>query len=300
MLAWLFARSTNRAFQMRIEDIDTARDQGAATQQLADLAALGIDWDGEVVIQSQQRAAHEAALDKLQHAELTYECYCTRREIAEATSAPHQSHPGQAGAQEGGQAVTQPGAYAGTCIKLTEAEREKARAQITPRKPAIRVRVPEHLREIAFEDVVMGRITGHVDDFVLQRGDGAIAYNLAVVVDDAAMGVDQVVRGDDLAMSTPRHIALQRLLGVPTPEYAHVPLVLGPTGARLAKRDGSVTLADLATEGVSAAQVRSTLAHSLALAAQDEPVDMAELLRRFDPAALPKDAWVYAGWRSAV
>lgn len=280
MLAWLFARSTGRRFLMRIEDLDRARDAGAAERQLADLAALGLDWDGEPVRQTERAAEHEAAIARLDAAGLVYECTCTRREIAEAPTAPHDP----------------PGAYPGTCRDRDEAERAAAREAILPRLPALRLRVPEAEREQAFDDLLLGRVSGAGDDLVLRRGDGAIAYNLAVVVDDAAMGVDQVVRGDDLASSTPRQVLLQRLLGLPAPpamEYAHVPLVLGPTGARLAKRDGAVTLSDLAAAGVEPARVRSLLAASLGLAAPAERVGMAELLARFDPAALPREPWVW-------
>lgn len=142
----------------------------------------------------------------------------------------------------------------------------------------------------------MGRVTGVVDDLVLRRGDGAVAYNLAVVVDDASMGVDQVVRGDDLASSTPRQIVLQRLLGLPAPpavEYAHVPLVLGPSGARLAKRDGAVTLRELQAHGIGVERVRSRLAESLALASPGESVSTERLLTRFDPDLLPREPWVW-------
>ncbi len=277
MLAWLFARSSGRAFLIRIEDLDRARDAGAADRQLADLAALGLDWDAPPVLQSERAADHAAAIARLDAAGLVYECTCTRREILEAPSAPH----------------APPGAYPGTCRDRTPAERAAARAAIAPRLPALRLRAPAGPRETHFSDRMLGTVTGTVDDLVLRRGDGAVAYNLAVVVDDAAMGVDQVVRGDDLASSTPRQILLQQLLGLPTPEYAHVPLVLGPTGARLAKRDGAVTLADLAREGVDAAAVRAQLAVSLGLATPGERPDMALLLTRFDPAALPSEPWVW-------
>jgi len=284
LLAWLFARSTGRRFFMRIEDVDRGRDAGAAAQQLTDLAALGINWDGDVVTQTDRRDAHEAAIHALAAQGLVYECYCSRREIAEAPSAAH----GVAGA------------YPGTCRDLTDEERVSARQRIAPRQPALRLRTPADLHTRSFTDLLLGEVTGPVDDFVLQRGDGAIAYNLAVVVDDADMGVDQVVRGDDLADSTPRQLLLQQLLGLPTPEYAHVPLVFGPSGARLAKRDGAVTLADLAAAGHSAADVLSLLAESLRLAAPGEHVSAEELLDRFDIAKLPKEPWVYGGWPSAT
>ena len=277
LLAWLFARSTGRRFLMRVEDVDRGRDAGAASSQLADLAAIGIDWDGNVVFQTTRRHAHEAAISSLAERGLVYECFCSRREIAEAPSAAH----------------APPGAYPGTCRDLTEAERVSARARIAPRQPALRLRAPAGLHELRFDDVLLGQVLGAIDDFVLQRGDGAIAYNLAVVVDDADMGVDQVVRGSDLASSTPRQMLLQRLLGLPTPHYAHVPLVLGPTGDRLAKRDGAVTLADLAGLGLHASDVRSLLAASLGLARSGEAVEMSTLLSRFDPTTLPKEPWVW-------
>lgn len=277
MLAWLFARSSGRSFLMRIEDLDRARDTGASPRQLADLLALGIDWDGDPVRQTERAAAYDAAIAALAARGLVYECTCSRREIAEAPTAPHDP----------------PGAYPGTCRDRDDAARAAARAAILPRQPALRLWVPEGEREQGFDDLLLGRVSGAVDDLVLRRGDGAVAYNLAVVVDDAATGVDQVVRGDDLAPSTPRQLLLQRLLGLPAPEYAHAPLVLGSSGARLAKRDGAVTLADLAAAGVASAEVRSWLAASLGLAAPGEPVTMERILERFDPATLPREPWVW-------
>lgn len=277
MLAWLFARSTGRHFLMRIEDLDRARDAGTAAGQLADLTALGIDWDGDPVLQSERAGAHEAAIEQLSEAGLVYECTCTRREIAEAPTAPHEP----------------PGAYPGTCRERSAAERAAAALAILPRRPALRLRTPETEREQSFDDLLLGRVSGWVDDPVLRRGDGAVAYNLAVVVDDAGAGVDQIVRGDDLAPSTPRQILLQRLLGLPIPIYAHVPLVLGPTGARLAKRDGAVTLAELAAQGVDADGVRGLLAASLGLGRPGERPDMAQLLDRFDPDRLPREPWIW-------
>ncbi|MPM80414.1 Glutamyl-Q tRNA(Asp) synthetase [bioreactor metagenome] len=142
-------------------------------------------------------------------------------------------------------------------------------------------------------DELAGRCSGTVDDFVLRRNDGAYAYNLAVVVDDLAQGVDQVVRGDDLLASSPRQAWLTERLGGRVPTYAHVPLVVNRQGRRLAKRDGAVTLADLAAHGTPAAAVRSRLAVSLGLAEPGEPVTPADLLARFDPATLPRTPWVW-------
>lgn len=280
LLAWLFARATGRAFLMRIEDLDRARDAGSAAAQLEDLARLGIDWDGEPVLQTERGPAHEAAIARLADAGLVYECTCTRKDILAAPSAPH----------------APPGAYPGTCRDRTLAERETARTAIAPRTPALRLRVPDGTLPPTFTDRVLGEVRGDIDDLVLRRGDGTVAYNLAVVVDDAEMGIDQVVRGADLAPSTPRQILLQRLLALPSPpevEYAHVPLVLGPTGARLAKRDGAVTLRELEAAGTSAQAVLSQLAHSLNLAIQGERVSAQQLVSRFDPAQLPTDPWIW-------
>ena len=152
------------------------------------------------------------------------------------------------------------------------------------------------MSSLSFDDLVLGQVTGDIDDLVLRRGDGTVAYNLAVVVDDDAMGIDQIVRGDDLAPSTPRQILLQQLLGLRTPPdvaYAHVPLVLGPTGARLAKRDGAVTLRQLAESGTDAAAALSTLAESLGIASRGERVTAEQLIARFDPTELPREPWVW-------
>ena len=266
---------------MRIEDLDRARDAGSADRQLADLEQLGLDWDGDPVLQSRLSGDHATALAQLEAAGLVYECTCSRADILAAPSAPH----------------APPGAYPGTCRDRSDTERELARERIAPRRPALRLRVPDGVSAPSFDDLLMGRVGGAIDDFVLRRGDGVVAYNLAVVVDDASMGIDQIVRGDDLASSTPRQIVLQRLLKLPSPpevEYAHVPLVLGQSGARLAKRDGAVTLNDLRAEGVTADRVRSVLAQSLNLAGAGEVVTAHQMLQRFDPAQLPRSAWTWA------
>jgi glutamyl-tRNA synthetase len=258
-----------------MEDLDLVTSRPEHEQrQLADLAALGLDWDGEVVRQSERFDRYEAAIARLEAAGLTYECFCTRREIREAASAPHGDLPD--------------GAYPGTCLTLPETERrERERAG---RRPALRLRA-DAVR-VEFTDRVHGASSGLVDDVVLRRVDGVPAYNLAVVVDDADQGVEEVVRGDDLLTSTPRQLHVARLLGLPEPAHAHVPLVLAPNGTRLAKRHGSVTLADRAARGQSPDEVRSWLAWSLGLAEPGEPVSPAELVDRFDPARLPSEPWV--------
>jgi glutamyl-tRNA synthetase len=277
MLAWLFARHGGRGFLVRMEDLDrvTSSPEHEA-QQLADLAVLGVDHDGEVVRQSERFDRYHDAIARLDAQGLTYPCYCTRREIREAVSAPHELAP--------------EGAYRGICRDLTATDR--AEREAAGRRPAMRLRV-EPGTKVEVHDLLAGVVLGVVDDVVLRRNDGVPAYNLAVVVDDAAQGVDQVVRGRDLLASTPRQVHLQRLLRVPTPTYAHVPMVVGPDGERLAKRHGAVTLADLATAGMDVPAVRAALAAGLGLAAPGERPSMADLLERFDPAALPTEPWVY-------
>jgi glutamyl-tRNA synthetase len=270
LLAWLFARSTGRRFLLRIEDLDTARVRpGVADQQRDDLAALGITFDGEPVVQSQRLAAYRRAL--LELAERTYECFCSRREIAEAASAPHGS-------------VAR---YPGTCRDLTEAERIDRELR---RQPAIRLRADDAVQTV--HDLVHGDITAVVDDVVLLRNDGVPAYNLAVVVDDAFSGVDQVVRGDDLLPAAAAQAFLAELLGYPPPIYAHVPLAVNARGGRLAKRDGAVTLPDLAELGLESSAVLGLIAESLELASPGERVSPDALVERFDPALLPREPWV--------
>ncbi len=245
---------------------------GAAEAQLADLASLGLDHDGPVERQSARTDGYAAAIADLEAAGLLYPCFCSRAEIRAAVSAPHGPV----------------GAYPGTCARLTGAER-RSRLAAAARPPARRVR--SATEEIAWTDRLGGARAGPVDDVVVRRGDGAYAYHLAVVVDDAAQGIGEVVRGDDLADATPRQVALGRLLGLPEPTWTHVPLVLGPDGARLAKRHGTVTLADRAARGESPADVLALLARSLSLARAGEHPTPAELLARFDPAALPRVPW---------
>jgi glutamyl-tRNA synthetase len=261
LLAWLFARSAGSEFLMRVEDLDAGRVRPEfVDEQLGDLAAIGLDWDGEVVVQSQRASLYADAIARLD----VYECFCTRAEIREAASAAHGPV----------------GAYPGTCRDLSPAERDALRAQ---RPPALRVRADGSM--VGFVDRVAGRFEGAVDDFVVRRNDGAYAYNLAVVVDDADQGVEEVVRGADLLDSTPRQIWLFRALGAREPAYAHVPLVLGPDGRRLAKRDGDVTLRELAP-----ADAVAWMARSLALPPARTAAD---LLPSFDPDALPREPRTY-------
>ncbi len=264
VLAWLFARSTGRRFLMRVEDLDDRTHDKVAHQQLADLAAIGVTWDDQPQWQSRQRDRYDAVIFRLADHGLAYECYCSRKDILSAPRAPHAPE----------------GAYPGTCRELTDAERATKREAGRP--PALRLRADT--AEYTVTDLLHGSYTGVVDDFVLRRGDGVPAYNLAVVVDDAQSGIDQVVRGDDLLSSSPRQAYLANLLGYPQPVYAHVPLVVNAEGKRLAKRDGAVTLAEL---GVPRAF--GLITESLGWPA----ADMADLLKRFDPAGLPRAPWVY-------
>jgi glutamyl-tRNA synthetase len=261
LLAWLFARSAGSSFVVRIEDLDTGRVRpGLAETQLADMAAIGLDWDGPVWVQSERLAHYEAALASLP----VYECFCTRAEIRESASAAHGPV----------------GVYPGTCRDLSEAERAVWRA--AGRSPALRVRADAAV--VTFEDRVLGHQEGVVDDFVVRRNDGVFAYNLAVVVDDAAQGIEEVVRGADLADSTPRQLWLTRALGHPAMAYAHVPLVLGEDGHRLAKRHGDVTLRE-----VDAPYAVQWMASSLGLAGRTA----VELLEGFDSSAIGAEPTVF-------
>ena len=267
ILAWLFARSTNRAFLMRIEDLDRAR-AGAEELQLADLRSIGLEWDGPSVRQSDRAEIYASVIDDLRERNLVFECFCTRKDISEASSAPHAA----------------PGTYPGTCRDLTAAQRAVKREM---RPAALRLR--SELTEYTITDVLHGEFTGVVDDFVVLRNDGVPAYNLAVVVDDGIQGIDQVVRGDDLLSSAPRQAYLANLLGYQTPLYAHVPLALNAEGKRLAKRDGSVTLSQLAALGIDALQARAMMLDSLGLPTSS----LQAALAAFDPALLPTQPWVF-------
>lgn len=271
LVAWLSARSQGARFLLRIEDLDPERSRREFEElQLADLQALGIDWDEPPVRQSERTWLYDDALAKLHAAGRLYSCFCTRAEIREAASAPHGGLP--------------EGFYPGTCRDIPAAER-RHRMEAGERF-ALRLRA-EGAR-IGWRDRLLGEQSGLVDDFVVVRADGVHAYQLAVVVDDAAQRIGEVVRGADLAESTPRQILLQRLLGLPTPSYTHVPLVLGSSGARLAKRDGGATLAD---RDEAPATTLALLAHSLGLAVgRAEIQSVAELLDEFDVDAIPRAA----------
>ena len=259
---------------MRVEDLDRSRVRlGLEEAQLSDLRSLGLDWDGPVVRQSERMELYEEAIDRLEANGLLYACYCTRAEIRAAASAPH--------------GISAADRYPGTCRELTTGKR--AEREASGRPPALRVRSDG--ARIAFEDRLLGRFEGTVDDFVVRRNDGTPAYQLAVVVDDARQRIGEVVRGADLVDSTPRQILLSCLLGLPEPTYAHVPLVLGPDGRRLAKRHGAVALCDR-DEGPE--KVRAWMARTLGLAGAGEMPTLEDLVARFEPACLPREPTVWS------
>jgi glutamyl-tRNA synthetase len=268
LLAWCFARHESGSFRLRVEDLTTGAEPRRRAEQLEDLAAIGIDHDGEVVAQSERLELYEAALQRLERSGATYPCYCSRRDIREAAAAPHGPLP--------------EGAYPGTCRQLSAAERD-GRA-VHGRPPALRLRA--EMAQVEVRDRMHGTSQVAVDDFVVRRADGVPAYNLAVVIDDADQGVDQVVRGADLLDTTPRQVLLQQLLDLPTPEYVHVPLVLGDDGERLAKRHGAISLRARRALGETVEQVVGRLAASMGLAEVGERMTAAAVLERFEPSSL--------------
>ncbi len=276
LLAWLFARAQGARFLLRVDDLDAGRSRERfVAGQLADLRALGLDWDAQAPRSSTRGAAYAEALARLEAQDLVYPCFCTRAEIREAAQAPH--------------GPLAEGAYPGTCRTLTAAER--AVREAAGRPPALRVRAGGAV--VRVEDELAGRVEGVVDDVVVRRNDGSWAYNLAVVVDDHDQRVGQVVRGADLLDTTPRQAWLHARLGLGAlPRYAHVPLVLGADGARLAKRHGAVTLADRLAQGEGPEEVRASLAASAGLCEPGEILPLDELVRRFDPARLPREPTV--------
>jgi glutamyl-tRNA synthetase len=261
LAAWSSARANGGHFIIRFEDLDRITSSGDhALRQAEDLSAIGIRSDEIPVFQSARFDLYNAAINSLTERGLTYECYCTRKEIAEAPAAPH-----------GVVAL-----YAGTCRDLSEEERAAKRGV---RPPALRLRSGD--AQCTFTDVLHGEVSGITGDVVLRRNDGVPSYNVAVVVDDAEQGITEVVRGDDLLMATPAQVLLQQLLGLPTPLYAHVPLVMGADGERLAKRHGAVTLYELEQQGMSPEDVRDMLWNSLG-----QTGDV------FDWNAVPHEPWV--------
>lgn len=274
VLGWLWARAEGGEFLLRIEDLDTARSRPELTDALlADLAWLGLTFDGAPTFQSRRLELYRAAFEKLRPTGRLYPCHCTRSEIARTVAAPHGP------ADEGPR-------YPGTCLGLSANESaERARS----RPPAWRFRPRGGLTE--FRDRVHGAfvqdVAAEVGDFVVLRNDGVPSYQLAVVVDDAATGITHVLRGDDLLASTPRQIQLCEALGLPIPAYAHVPLLLGPDGKRLAKRAGTPSLGELRERAVPRERLVGLLAGWAGLA-DGKPVSLEELVPGFTLDRLPR------------
>lgn len=260
LLAWLQAKAAGGTFLLRVEDLDRARCRAAYLDDLfRDLEYLGLTWDEEPVFQSRRGEAYRAAIARLQQLGRTYECFCSRSEIARTASAPHDA------ADEGPR-------YPGTCAKLGEAAAAARRGQ---RPPAIRFRPFAGITR--FTDRFCGAFAQDVEaavgDFVVQRNDGVASYQLAVVVDDAESGITEVVRGDDLLASTPRQLQLYRALGLSPPDFAHVPLLIEPGGSRLAKREGVFAIAELRAAKVPAERVIGLLASWSGLGLEDIPAE---------------------------
>lgn len=278
LIAWLSARSQGGRVILRIEDIDSPRVKLEATQQAQDdLRWLGLDWDEGPIHQTPRLPLYEAALERLKAAELVYPCTCTRTDIERAASAPHLEHEGPA--------------YPGTC-----AARRAADAKRLERPFAWRFRSQPGVQR--FQDAYCGEVDVPAElggDFVVWKSAGTPAYQLAVVVDDAAMGVTEVIRGDDLIPSTPRQLQLYTALNLTPPTFVHVPLVVGPDGRRLAKRHGDTRLSTLRASGVKPEELLGLLAWSCGWLAEIRPISTAELLPLFRLEAIPREAFVLKG-----
>ncbi|NNC98988.1 MAG: tRNA glutamyl-Q(34) synthetase GluQRS, partial [Gammaproteobacteria bacterium] len=268
LLAWLHSRLQGGQFTLRMEDLDTPRTvPGSADQILRDLEWLGLDWDGEVVYQSTRQDLYQAAVSSLQEQGLVYECFCSRKDIRQAISAPH----------------AETSVYPRTCFGLTSHQLQERR-QV--KSPSLRIDVGK--TKVSFIDQCLGQqrenLAAHVGDFIVKRADGLFAYQLAVVVDDMEQGISDVVRGADLLGSTARQIYLAQKLSASTqlPNYCHVPLMLDQKGARMAKRDGSDSAGQWRAGGGSAATLVGELAASIGLLPNVEAITAAELCREMD------------------
>ncbi len=267
LLGWLQARAECGQFLLRIEDLDRSRFRPSLLDDLyRDLEYLGLDWDEAPLVQSERGTVYAASLERLRASGQVYPCFCTRAEIARAASAPH--GPLDEGPR-----------YPGTCARLSA---EEATARSAGRTPALRFR--SQSGPTSFVDRLLGPqvqdVAAEVGDFVVRRNDGVSSYQLAVVVDDAASGVTDVLRGDDLLGSTARQLQLARTLGLPSPRYTHVPLLLGTDGKRLAKREGSTSIGWLREAHFPAEKVLGLLARWSGLS-DGAPVRASELVARF-------------------
>lgn len=274
MIAWLRARSVGGRVVMRMEDLDHPRDKpGAAHLAIEDLKWLGFDWD-ESFVQSERTDFYRQALARLVEGGFVYPCTCSRADVEHAQSAPH-----------AGEQLRYPGTCRGRYADWAEAARACA-----PRVPCWRFRVLEGTH-VCVDDIFAGHyeqdVAAALGDFPVARDENGAGYTLAVVVDDAAMGVTEVVRGDDLLAATPAQVLLQRALGLPTPAYCHVPLVVGADGRRLAKRHGDTRIASYRAAGVKAERLLGALAASCGWAEPGECLSLVELLPRFSLETLP-------------
>ena len=283
LTAWLVAKSQGGRIVLRIEDLDAERSKPVYIDAVQrDFEALGLTWDEGPYFQHDRTEAYRAAYDELRERGLVYPCFCTRADL-HAASAPHRGEKP---------------VYPGTCRHLSDGERA-VRAQ--QRMPAQRLIVPD--REVAFVDQVQRsyaqNLVADCGDFLVQRSDGAFAYQLAVVVDDAAQGVTSVVRGVDLLCSTPQQLYLQELLGLPHPAYAHIPLLVAERDRRLSKRDRDAALDALLARFKTPEAVIGHIAGITGLAPACDPATPEELLATFDLAALPTtfDDLVQVRWR---
>jgi glutamyl-tRNA synthetase len=280
LCAWLQVRAAGGTMVMRVEDLDRPRAvAGAEERILDDLRWLGLDWDEGPVRQSERTAIYQTAVEKLLADGRAFECFCSRADVARAAVAPHAGEEGPR--------------YPGTCRALSDAERAE---RMKTRPPSVRLRVEPEL--VRFVDGVHGAqsedVSATVGDFVLRRADGIFAYQLAVAVDDAAMGITDVLRGDDLISSTARQLLVYRALGLAAPRFAHVPLVLGADGTRLAKRHGAISIGELRASGQSAAQIVGRLAATLGLCAAGEERMPRDLVAGFAVERIPTGPTVLA------
>ena len=270
LLSWLSVRSAGGEMVLRMEDLDPDRCRPEYVAQLReDLRWLGLDWDREQPQQSTRTEAYAEAFESLRERGLVYPCYCSRADL-HAASAPHASD---------GRVL-----YAGTCRRLTEAQRQQQ-----TKRPAWRLEVPD--REYGFTDGLQGNFSENLarecGDFIVRRADGVYAYQLAVVTDDADGGITQVVRGRDLLESTPRQLYLYELLGKTAPEFCHVPLLLAPDGRRLSKRERDLDLGNL-RERYTPQRILGYLAALANLIPMGETASATELIPLFDWKRVPQ------------
>lgn len=276
LAAWLSSRQQSGNIRLRIEDIDSPRTKPFAVQQaLDDLQWLGLQWDGPPVVQTTRMELYQNALDRLKARELVYPCTCTRKDIELAASAPHAEH--------------ELPPYPGTCSHRNASDAKK----ITDKPYAWRFRSSNSA--LSFYDDFAGYQNLNVaygGDFVVWKNNDTPAYQLAVVVDDAEMGITEVVRGDDLIPSTPRQIQLYEALGLPMPRFYHIPLVIGTDGHRLAKRHGDARISTFREQGLPTTTLLGLLAYSLGMQERCEPIQLGSLLQTFQIQAVPKSPFV--------